>query len=203
MASHRMNWIWILVLVLTAGFQFYRGAAFDGVVFSVAAGLLILAELRILRVSVRTRLPRRTAMAVSAVVAALFLVVFALHTALTGVVLVAIGLLALPYAWAEADSSGSEHADQRVLHRTAVAWGSVAVAACVWRLLACQFVSPIEVILVAATILSLHRAASGRTFGPYGLRRTPRRWPTWLLHHSPSRVSSSDFRRHPPWSWDR
>ena len=121
MASHRMSWIWILVLVLTAGFQFYRGAAFDGVVFSVAAGLLILAELRILRVSVRTRLPRRTAMAVLAVVAALFLVVFPLLLALTGVVLVATGLLALRYAWAEADSSGSEHADQRVLYRTAVA----------------------------------------------------------------------------------
>lgn len=109
---------WILVLIITAWVQFYRDAPFDGTVFGVAAGLLILADSGILRVSVRMRLRLRVAAAVG-VAGALLVVMFPLHSTPTRAVLVVIGLLVLPYAWGGADRGSTGKASRRVFHRTA------------------------------------------------------------------------------------
>jgi hypothetical protein len=143
----RTNAPWIGVLVLTCGFQFFRGAPMDGMVFAVA-GLLLIADLFgvLSFVRIPSPRPRRVVSIGAGVVLALLLTFLPRYSVADGIVLVAIGLTLVPFVWADppgrmheeqdADEEGTKDAARRAITRTAILWSAVGVLLCIWELAA-------------------------------------------------------------------
>lgn len=92
-------WIWVGVLALTATSQFYRGAPFDGTVFSVFAGLLALEALGVLPNIRPVRAPSRAVLALLALGSAVVLIVTPFDGPISRMLLMLIGAASVAYFW--------------------------------------------------------------------------------------------------------
>jgi hypothetical protein len=153
----RVDWWWIAILALCGGFQIYRGAPVDGVLFLVAAAALTADAACWLSRFDRYPLPR-VALAVQL---ALGLVVVAIvaftpqFSAADLVVVSLVGLASIVTAWRGEDRLADEpweprqarapmpggpaerHAAlRRALRRSAVLWAAGGVVLCLWELAA-------------------------------------------------------------------
>lgn len=136
---------WVAVLVTTSVFHIVRGAPVDAALYAAAAALLLLDQVGWLRVPLRLHADRDT---VSRRVVALVLIVVGtltlgfspLHGAADAAVVVGIGVLLLPVAWADRDVSTPEAApspaERRALRRSAILWSAVIAAGCLWEVAA-------------------------------------------------------------------
>lgn len=136
---------WEAVLAVTAAFHVVRGAPVDAAIYAVAAVLLVFDQLGWLRVPLRLNpdrdtLSRRLVAAVLIVVAALALGFSPLYGAADAAVVVGIGVLLLPVAWADREPDRPDRpagpAERRALRRSAVLWSSVIAAGCLWEVAA-------------------------------------------------------------------
>jgi hypothetical protein len=134
---------WIAILGLTAVVQFIRGAPVDGGVFCVGAAALVVDAAGVVPgTGSLARLGMVPALAGGAV-AALLLTLTPRHGVVDGIVLIGIGVAAIPAAWAgvrpgtrgpAGRERGPRPADHAGLRRTAILWTAVAVATCLWEL---------------------------------------------------------------------
>jgi hypothetical protein len=139
---------WILILILTAGFQLYRGDAIaDGIVFLSMAVALIVGETGILRsLDGRMIKPRRFIVAIVLAVDAAVLVLTPRHGYADGIVIAVTGVLVFLVAWpndapsdgAPTDEAAGEAAAREPwtprLTRAAIAWAILGIAFCAWEL---------------------------------------------------------------------
>jgi hypothetical protein len=133
---------WVGVLALTATFHVVRGAPVDATIYAAAAALLLLDQLGWLRVPLRLSADhdtwsRRLVAAVLIVVAALALGFSPLYGPADAAVVVGIGVLLLPVAWADREHAVGARpagtAERRALRRSAVLWSAVIAAGCLWE----------------------------------------------------------------------
>lgn len=133
---------WAAVLAVTATFHVVRGAPVDATIYAAAAALLLLDQLGWLRVPLRLRVDRDTASrrlvaAVLIVVASLTLGFSPLYGPADAAVVVGIGVLLLPVAWAERERDDGVRPpgarERRALRRSAVLWSAVIAAGCLWE----------------------------------------------------------------------
>lgn len=127
---------WILILVLTGAFQFYRNAIPDGTVFLVMAAALIVAQIPALRRFSEYRWqPRRVIVVIALAVAAAVLVLTPRHGFADGLVIIGSGILVFIVAWPnpptddDADTSWTPR-----LRRSAIAWAILGIVFCLWEL---------------------------------------------------------------------
>jgi len=136
---------WAAVLAVTAAFHIVRGAPVDAAIYAAAAVLLILDQLGWLHVPLRLNVDRdtvsrRLVAAVLIVVAAVALGFSPLYGPADAAVVVGIGVLLLPVAWADRERSRPDGpprpAERRALRRSAVLWSAVIAAGCLWEVAA-------------------------------------------------------------------
>jgi hypothetical protein len=134
---------WILILILTAGFQLYRGDAIaDGIVFLSMAVALIIGETGIVRrLDGRMIKPRRVVVAIVLAIDAAVLVLTPRHGYADGIVIAVTGVLVFLVAWpndAPTDEDAGEVAAREPwtprLTRAAIAWAILGIAFCAWEL---------------------------------------------------------------------
>ena len=138
---------WIAVLLVTALFHELRGAPVDAVLYAAAAALLVLDVVGWLRVPLRLRVDRDTVsrriiagMLIG--VAAVSLALAPLYGGIDQVIVIGLGVLLLPVAWADRTAGADAHArtrpaaDRRALRRAAILWSAVIVAGCAWEVVA-------------------------------------------------------------------
>jgi hypothetical protein len=134
--------VWILILILTGSFQFYRGAPVDGIVFMAMAAALIADAIDLIP-PIRSQ-DWRPSRIVTVVVLALTAAVLALtprQGIADGVVLVVTGALVFVVAWpdhipAEASTESRGRWSPR-MSRSAALWATVGIAFCLWELTMC------------------------------------------------------------------
>lgn len=151
----RADLAWIGIPLLTSVFQFIRDAPTDGAVF-LGVGLVLLADrYGLLRFSRSLPVPRRALVVGGGLVVFLLLTVLPRYSIADGVIVAAIGLSVLPYAWthgrvASVETSSAEAARDSAeltrrhppprdparhgLHRSAVLWAILGIALCLWEL---------------------------------------------------------------------
>lgn len=122
----RLTRPWTVILVLTGLFQLYRGAPVDAAFFLVVAAVLVADEFGLV-VLPRVGIPRLWMLAAAAVVLGTLMVLAPRHGVVEGLVVSAIGLTVLLFAWPDQGPSGSTRAPLRT---AAILWSVVAVAAC-------------------------------------------------------------------------
>lgn len=136
---------WVGILLLTALFHLIRGAPVDAWIYGLGAGVLVLDQLGWLRIplrlsSDRDTLPQRVVAGVLIVVAALAFAVSPLYGTVDTVVVVGIGVLLLPVAWADRERPTSVRdlpaVERRALRRAAYLWSAVIAAGCLWEIAA-------------------------------------------------------------------
>ncbi|MGV1034654.1 MAG: hypothetical protein ACOYBP_05460 [Microbacteriaceae bacterium] len=134
-AASRTAWpmssvLWIIVLVIMASFQTWRGAVIDGVLFYSLAGVLVIDRLTRGSITIfRTPVvvPRPVTLAITGTLA-LVLIVAPRHSWIDFVVVVAIGVTVLLVAWApQSQPRPVAHAP---LVRSAAAWSIIAISLC-------------------------------------------------------------------------
>lgn len=132
---------WITILILTGGFQIYRDAIPDGIVFFAMALALILGRTPVLgRFNHYSWQPRRTAVLLASLVAGVVLVFTPRHGFWDGVVVAFTGVLVLLVAWPDppsvekADAATTESTWTTRLRHSAIAWTVVGIAFCAWEL---------------------------------------------------------------------
>jgi hypothetical protein len=127
---------WIAILVLTASFQFYRGALPDAIVFLGMAAALLVGETGILsRLDGRAIRPRRVVVAVIAAADALVLVFTPRHGYADGIALAVTGVLVFIVAWPnEAPTERTPEPWSPRLTRTALAWAILGILFCFWEI---------------------------------------------------------------------
>ncbi|MEN0085657.1 MAG: hypothetical protein AAGC66_12915 [Leifsonia sp.] len=144
-ASAAARLAWTAVLVVTAAFHVVRGAPVDAAIYAAGAALLILDQLGWLHVPLRLNtdretVSRRLVAGVLIVVAALALGFSPLYGPADAAVVVGIGVLLLPVAWADRGSARAAPlagpAERRALRRSAVLWSAVIAAGCLWEVAA-------------------------------------------------------------------
>jgi hypothetical protein len=128
---------WILILVLTGLFQFYRAAVPDGIVFLAMAAALIIGRTGILRSFDQHRWqPRRVLVLSALALAAGVLVLTPRHGIADGVVVVASGILVFVVAWPDPPRDDEADPSWTIrLRRSAIAWSIVGIAFCAWELI--------------------------------------------------------------------
>lgn len=129
--------VWIGVLLLTSLFHYIRDAPVDGVIYTAGAMVLALDGLGWLHIPLRLRPDRDTARrrllaGVLIAVASLTLAITPLYSGADTAIVVGLGVLLLPIAWAERPGSGAA-TDARALRRAAVLWSAVIAAGCLWE----------------------------------------------------------------------
>lgn len=127
-------WPWIGILLVTGVVQFVRDAPADGALFLIVAGVLVVDTVRPLGSWRRPVVARRLVGWGVAALAVLLLVLLPRHSVGEGIVVVAIGLAVVPFAWPERPASGAPRSSSSSLRRTGVLWAAVALAVCVWEL---------------------------------------------------------------------
>jgi hypothetical protein len=134
---------WVGILLLTALFHVIRGAPVDAWIYGLGAGVLVLDQLGWLRIplrltSDRDTLPQRIVAGVLIVVAALAFGVSPLYGTVDTAVVVGIGVLLLPVAWADRERPASSRerpeAERRALRRAAYLWSAVIAGGCLWEI---------------------------------------------------------------------
>jgi hypothetical protein len=134
---------WITILILTAGFQLYRGDAIaDGIVFLSMAAALIVGETGILRrLDGRMILPRRIVVIIALAVDAVVLVFTPRHGITDGIVIAVTGVLVFVVAWPneaptdeDAGAASAREPWTPRLTRAAIAWAILGIAFCIWEL---------------------------------------------------------------------
>jgi len=134
---------WVGILLLTALFHVIRGAPVDAWIYGLGAGVLVLDQLGWLRIplrltSDRDTLPQRIVAGVLIVVAALAFGLSPLYGTVDTAVVVGIGVLLLPVAWADRErptNSRERPADERrALRRAAYLWAAVIAGGCLWEI---------------------------------------------------------------------
>lgn len=140
------RWLWVLVLVLTAAFQFLRGAMVEGVVFAVAAGVLALTMRS--RIDIPLPIPAGWILVAGVGVVSLVLIVLPEQSPAMAIALLAIGAYVLPAGWGSGvtrrgtsavgrggtPTAPTRIARTRTLIRADVLWAVLAVLVCVWEL---------------------------------------------------------------------
>lgn len=143
-ARLRTNLPWIAILGLTSGFQFFRGAPTDGMVFGIA-GLVLVADIFGLMSFVRIPSPRpRGGVTLTVgIVLTLLLTLLPRYSVTDGILLVGIGLTLVPFVWAEPparmqhERDGEDDTRSRwrpTLRRSAVLWSCLVVVFCLREL---------------------------------------------------------------------
>lgn len=128
---------WILILILTGGFQLYRGDAIaDALVFLTMAVALIVGETGILRgLDGHALKPRRLVVGIILGADALVLVLTPRHGIFDGIAIAVTGVLVFLVAWPnDAPSEDAPDPWTPRLKRAAIAWAILGIAFCVWEL---------------------------------------------------------------------
>jgi hypothetical protein len=130
------NAAWVAILVLTGGFQLYRDAISDGIVFLALAVALVVGETGILgRLDGKAIRPRRIAIAIVLAADAFVLVFTPRHGFVDGIAIAVSGVLVLLVAWPnEAPSERALEPWSLRLTRSAAAWAILGIAFCAWEL---------------------------------------------------------------------
>jgi hypothetical protein len=128
---------WTAVLLITAAFHIVRGAPVDAAIYAAGAVVLVFDALGWLRIPLRMppdrdTVSRKVIAGILIAVAAVTLGFTRLYSAADAAIVVGLGVLLLPAAWAE--RGGSPEPLPAVLRRTAIAWSIVIVAGCVWEI---------------------------------------------------------------------
>lgn len=128
---------WTAVLIITAAFHIVRGAPIDAAIYAAGAVVLIFDALGWLRIPLRMppdrdTVSRKVVAGILIAVASAVLAVTHLYSAADTAIVVGLGVLLLPAAWAE--RGGPSQPLPAVLRRTAIAWSIVIVAGCVWEI---------------------------------------------------------------------
>jgi hypothetical protein len=149
---------WTVILILTGGFQYYRGAPVDGTIFIALAAALVLDALGLIPLdAVHARRPARSLVFVIALVFTTLLVLAPPNGLIDQLTLAIIGLAALAVAWPEsapeavrasvpgspAQRSEGTHRRSSAFTRAAVLWAALGVAVCVWEMVA-FFMGPVN-----------------------------------------------------------
>lgn len=121
---------WTVILVATGLFQVFRGAPIDGAFFLVVAAVLVADEFGFVTLP-GVAAPRRWVLGVAAAVLGTLMVLAPRHGLVEGLVVSAIGLSVLLFAWPDHDGTTATRAP---LRRAGILWSVVAVAACVIEL---------------------------------------------------------------------
>ncbi len=130
---------WIAIVAITAVVQFIRGAPIDGVVFGVVAVALLADVIGAIPQIGPLARPGTVPVLAGGLTVALLLALMPRHGIVDGIVLVGVGIAAVPVAWAGV-RSGAERTrgpwpgDTAALRRTAILWAAVGVATCAWEL---------------------------------------------------------------------
>jgi hypothetical protein len=124
---------WIVILVLTGGFQIYRAAPVDGAVFLAMAAALVI-DLTGILPPFRSRewRPSRIILVGVLAAAAAVLALTPRHGMADGIVLLVSGILVFLIAWPAHETE--EHPWTPRMRRTATLWAIVGIAVCLWEL---------------------------------------------------------------------
>jgi hypothetical protein len=124
---------WIVILVLTGGFQIYRDAPIDGAVFLAMAAALVI-DLTGILPPFRSRewRPSRIILVGVLAAAAAVLALTPRRGIANGAVLIVSGILVLLIAWPAHETE--EHPWTPRMRRTATLWAIVGIAVCLWEL---------------------------------------------------------------------
>ncbi|WP_281641075.1 hypothetical protein [Aurantimicrobium minutum] len=125
--------LWICVLAIMAGFQTWRGAYVDGVLFFALVAMLIIDRLtggRIILLKQPVVAPKVVTLAITGVLG-LVLILAPRHSWIDLVALVAIGVTVLIVAWAPTPERPER--SRTSLLRSMWFWSMAAVALCVWE----------------------------------------------------------------------
>lgn len=137
--TRRVGWLWVLVLVLTAVFQFLRGALAECVIFTAAAVTLALTKRS--RVELHVPVPSRWALVFGVVVVSLVLIVLPDESPAMAIALLVIGAYVLSAGWGSGTAGGGvpgpsrgSGSRTRTVIRADILWVLLAVLVCVWEL---------------------------------------------------------------------
>jgi hypothetical protein len=130
---------WVAILILTGGFQIYRGAPIDGAVFLALAVALILDLTGILPAPRNTQWQPSRIILISVLgAAAAVLALTPRHGIGDGIAIAISGILVFLVAWpqrgAPAGTNETESAWTPRMRRSAAAWACVGIAICLWEL---------------------------------------------------------------------
>ncbi|HEY9497915.1 MAG TPA: hypothetical protein VIQ78_02705 [Terrimesophilobacter sp.] len=128
-ALRRVAQPWTLILVATGLFQVLRGAPIDGAIFLVVATVLMMDALGWVSGPNRAQLRHGVLIGAAAVLGTLMVIV-PRHGIIEGVILSAIGLSVLFFAW---PTPGDTDAALAPLRRSAVLWSVIGVVCCLWE----------------------------------------------------------------------
>jgi hypothetical protein len=117
---------WTLILVFTGLFQLYRGAPVDAMFFLVVAAVLVADEFGLVLLP-RVGLPRAWVLAAAATALGVLMVFAPRHGVIEGLIVSAIGLTVLLFAWPDPERTDAARAP---LRRAGILWSVIAVAAC-------------------------------------------------------------------------
>ena len=117
---------WTVILVLTGLFQLFRGAPVDAAFFLVVVAVLVIDEFGLV-VMPRVGIPRLWVLVLAAAALGALLVLAPRHGLVEGLIVSAIGLSVLLFAWPDRGGRGSARVP---LRRAAILWSVVAVVAC-------------------------------------------------------------------------
>jgi hypothetical protein len=129
-ALRRIAQPWTLILVITGLFQLFRGAPIDAAFFLAVAALLLADAAGWLRLSGPAR-PRAAWLLLAAIPLAVALVIAPRHGVAEGLIVSAIGLTVLIFAWGSPDAAARSMSPP--VRRAAILWGVVGVVCCLWE----------------------------------------------------------------------
>lgn len=136
-----MSWpvaAWVAILILTGGFQIYRGAPVDGAVFLAMAGALILDLAGILPEWRKTEWrPSRIILIGVLGAAAVVLAVTPRRGIGDGIAIAVSGILVFLVAWPQRATPAGGHEGSvwtPRMRRAATLWACVGIAICLWEL---------------------------------------------------------------------
>jgi hypothetical protein len=135
-ARRRVSWptaAWVAILVLTGGFQIFRGAPVDGAVFLAMAVALIL-DLTGILPSPRDSEWRPSRITLISVLgaAAIVLALTPRHGIGDGIAIAVSGILVFLVAWPQHDGDDTSWTPR--MRRSATLWACVGIAVCLWEL---------------------------------------------------------------------
>jgi hypothetical protein len=122
---------WIAILVIIGTVQLIRDAPVDAVVFAVVAVLIALDAAGVIPQPPAVRLPL-AAMMIGGVLAAAVLVLAPRHGLLAGIVVSAVGLASVAFAWSR--PAAETRMTRGPVLRGAILWASITIVLCLWEL---------------------------------------------------------------------
>jgi hypothetical protein len=146
---------WTMILILAGGFQLFRAAYSDAVIFLVPATLLAADTLGLLDFahSISAPHPNRIVLTVAAAMVGLVLVVARRHSLVDALVLWAIAFATLPLIWT--DRREEPEGDRVALRRSAILWAAVGILTCAWEVVSFVLGIPSEAAAQAHPTISI------------------------------------------------